>query len=99
MDIVQALVPLVLALLQQIVPQLGTANAEIITKIISGLEVLIPLLVKEYQDLVPMVQNVISTLKNNNVVTQDQWNTLDVLEQKLDSDFEVAATQALADDN
>lgn len=93
------LIQLVLTLLQQILPQLGGANAGLIAKIITGLEVLIPVLIKEYQDVVPMVRNVISVLKNNNQVTPEQWATLDQMETKIDADFEAAAARAQAEDS
>ena len=92
------IIQLTLTLLQAVVPQLAGANASLITKIIEGLVTLIPILIKEYQSLVPMVQNIISVLKNNNQVTPDQWTQLDALETQIDAAFEAAATNAQAED-
>lgn len=92
------IIQLTLTLLQAVVPQLAGANASLITKIIEGLVTLIPILIKEYQSLVPMVQNIISVLKNNNQVTPDQWTQLDALEAQIDAAFEAAATNAQAED-
>lgn len=94
----EAIVSLALALLEAIVPQLSGANAALITKIIEGLVALIPLLVKEYNSVIPFIQNVITLLKNNNQVTPDQLAQLDQLEATLDAAFETAATNAIAED-
>lgn len=91
-------IQLVLALLQQIVPQLASANGQLIAKIIAGLAVLIPVLIKEYKDLVPIVKNIIKVLKDSGKLTEDQWNTLIEMETKIDADFDQAASAALVED-
>ena len=78
-----------LAVLVQIAPNIGIPS--VIVSIISALENIIPIVVKEFQDVAPMVKNIIAALKNNDSVTQDQLDQLDVLEAKLDADFEAAA--------
>ena len=93
-----AIITLVLSLLQAVEPQLAGANAALITKIIEGLIALIPLLVKEYQAVIPFIQNVITILKSNNQVTPEQLAALDALEVQIEADFEKAATDALAQD-
>ena len=94
----QQIIQLALTLLEQLLPKLAGANAGLITQIISGLVALVPLLIKEYQDAVPFVKNVIQLLKNHNEITPEQLQTLDVLETQIDAAFEVAAAQALAED-
>lgn len=94
-----AIVTLALTLLQTIAPQLGGANAVLITRIIDGLIAIIPVLVKEYQDAVPFVKNVIVLLKNHNQVTADQLTQLDAMEAQIDADFEAIAAKVTAEDD
>lgn len=94
----QPIIQLVLTLLAQAIPQLAGANAGLITQIINGLIALVPLLVKEYNDAIPFIKNVITLLKNHNAITPEQLQTLDVLEVQIDAAFEDAAAKALAED-
>jgi phage-related protein len=94
----QQIIQLLLTLLEQFLPKLAGANAGLITQIIEGLVALIPLLIKEYQDAVPFVQNIITLLKNHNAVTPEQLQTLDILETQIDASFEAAAAAAEAED-
>jgi hypothetical protein len=93
-----AIIQLALTLLTQIAPQLGGANATLIAQIVNGLIALVPLLIKEYQDAVPFVQNIITLIRGNGNVTPEQLAQLDILETQIDAAFEVAAAKALADD-
>lgn len=97
----QQIIQLTLTLLEQLLPKLvgNTASAQLITQIVSGLIALVPLLIKEYQDAIPFIQNVISVLKNNNTVTAEQLQALDILETQIDASFEAAAAAALAEDS
>jgi CHASE3 domain sensor protein len=96
----QQIIQLTLTLLEQLLPKLisNQASAQLITQIIGGLIALIPLLIKEYQDAIPFIQNVIAVLKNHNDVTPEQLQTLDILETQIDASFEAAAAAALAED-
>src|SRR5690242_6769731 len=94
----QQIIQLVLTLLEQLLPKLAGANAGLITQIISGLVALVPLLIKEYNDAVPFVKNIIQLLKNHDAVTPEQLQTLDILETQIDASFEAAAAAALAED-
>ncbi len=94
----QAIISLALTLLERVVPQLAGANAPLISQIVSGLVALVPLLIKEYNDAIPFIKNVIALLKGNNAITSDQLQTLDTLETQIDAAFEVAAANALAED-
>ena len=84
-----------LAVIGQIASSLGVGQ---IGSIIGLLEQVIPLLIKEATDVVPLVQNIINALKSNTAITQDQLDALQVLETKYDADFEAAATAAQAED-
>ena len=75
-----------------------TAEASTITSIINALVALIPVLVKEYEALVPVVKNIIAALQANPATTADQLATLQALDAKVDSDFESAAAEAQAED-
>ena len=85
-----------LALLQTILPAI-TSSASV-QAFINALIQIIPVLVKEAQDLVPMVKNIIAALGSNPASTADQLATLKALDQLTDSAFEAAAAKALAED-
>lgn len=80
-----------LAIIAQIAPSIGVP--EVIVSIITTLENIVPFVVKEVQDAVPIIKNIIDALRNNDTVTEDQWTQLDVLEERLDAEFEAAVAQ------
>lgn len=86
-----AVVTVVITLLAKLVPAIG-ANSQLIDDIITALEQIIPVLVKEYQDLVPIVKNIISALQGTDGITADQWTALNALEQQIDAEFDQAAS-------
>lgn len=86
-----AIVTAVIALLAEILPLINTSGTA--AKVITALTQLIPVIVKEVQDLVPMVKNIIAALKDNAVITDEQWAQLDALDAQVDADFESAASQ------
>ncbi len=86
----------ILAILQALVPSITTSAT--VQTIINSLIQIIPVLVKEAQDLVPMVKNIIAALSSNPAATADQLATLKALDQLTDSAFEAAAVKALAED-
>lgn len=91
------IVTVLITLLGKLVPAIG-ANADLITTIITALEQIVPVLVQEYKDLVPIVQNIIAALKGADGITPDQWAALDTLEKQIDAEFEQAATdEGIAD--
>jgi hypothetical protein len=77
-----------LAVITQIAPNIGVSKT--IQAIIDALIALIPILIKEYQDIVPIVQSIIADLKSNAAVTPEQMQSLEDLEAKYDADFEAA---------
>lgn len=87
-----------LSLLQAVMPTLGVASSGTIQNIIGALIQLIPLAVKEYQDVLPMIKNIIAALKGNNEVTTEQLDQLDEMEAQLDAAFDAAAAKAQAED-
>ena len=91
-----AIIPAILALLQTIIPALNSATA--IGSVIATLIQIVPVLIKEFKDLVPMVQNIITVLKGNDNITPDQIVQLQALDAQCDTAFEAAATDAEAED-
>jgi len=85
---------LLLQVLAQIIPALS--NSATLTSIINALVALLPTLIKEVQDVAPLVQNIIDALRGNQVITPEQLAALDELEAKYDAEFEAAA--AMPDD-
>ncbi len=87
----------VLLILQTVSPALS--NSQQVQGIITALVQIIPVLVKEFQDLVPMVKNIIAALSENPATTDQQLATLKELDAKVDADFEAAAQAAQAEDS
>jgi hypothetical protein len=92
-----AILTTILALIEQLVP--ASTSAALIEKIIAVLIQLIPVIVQEYKDLLPIVQNIITALKSDPSTTAQQLATLEELEIQYDADFEAAAAAAQAEDS
>ena len=90
-----ALIPIILSLLETILPSIGTSS--VIAKVIETLIQIVPIIVQEVRDLLPMVKNIIAALKDNSAITADQMTQLETLDAQCDADFEAAATNAIAD--
>jgi hypothetical protein len=91
----QAVITTILSLIAKLAPG---ATTELITQIITVLTELIPVLVETYKDLLPVVQNIITALKSNAEITDDQWAALDALSAQYDAAFQAALSAAEADD-
>lgn len=90
----QAIVLTVLTLLETLLPLVTKSDQ--IAKIIATLIEIIPTVVKEAQDLVTPVKNIIAALSANPASTQEQLDALAALDAKVDADFE-AEVAASAD--
>lgn len=88
----------ILAILNVILQISSSASAPTIISIISMLEQAIPFLVKEYQDVAPMIKNIIAALRSNGDLTDAQQAQLNVLDGQTDAAFEAAAAAAEAED-
>jgi hypothetical protein len=86
----------VLSLIAALLP--AGANSALIEKIIEALVALIPIIVQEYKDLVPIVKNIIVAIKSDPSTTAAQIDALDAMEAQLDADYDAAATAAAAED-
>ena len=91
----QAIITPLLALLTQLAPG---ATTQIIGQVINILTALLPILIQEYTDLLPIVQNVITALQQSADITDDQWDALDAMSAQYDADFQTALAAAEAQD-
>lgn len=86
----------ILEMVLAVVPQLTTS--EVVGRIITTLQQLLPVLIKEYRDLLPIVKNIITALKSNGMAVDAQLDALDLLDAQVDTAFETAAQAALKED-
>lgn len=92
MNVVAAL----MGLLQTIAPAVSGSGA--VGKIVTTLTQLVPVLVDQYQDVLPSVKNIIESLRTHDDITDEQWDELDKIEQVIDDEFEKAAKAAEEED-
>lgn len=90
-----AAIAALLAIIAQIAPSLGVPS--VIVTIISTLETLLPTIVKEVQDVAPLIKNIIDALRNNSIITPEQKAQLDGLEARYDAEFEAAVAMPDSD--
>lgn len=93
-----SIIPAIIALLGQLIPVIGTASP-LVVQILNTLVAVVPVLVKEYIDLLPAVKNIIAALKADPATTAEQMAALEALDQQVDQAFEAAATAAQAEDD
>lgn len=80
----------IVALVAQVIPQIGS-NSALINTIIETLGKILPEAISTAKDLVPAIQNIIAALKGTDGITADQWAALDALQTQADADFDAAA--------
>lgn len=90
------IVTAVVSLLGQLLPLVGS-NSTLITQIIETLVAILPTIVKEVQDLIPPIKNIIAALSADPATSAAQLATLQVLDQQCDAAFEEAAIDLEAD--
>jgi hypothetical protein len=83
----------VLALIEQILPLLGSSQANLIASIIDALTKWLPLIIQEIASLYQPVKNIIAALSADPSTTADQLATLQQLDAQVDTAFEAIATQ------
>ena len=88
------LIASLLTMLLSVIPQM--TNSKTINSVVTWLEQLIPTLVQEYTNLLPIVKNIIGLLKQNSAVTPDQLSQLQAQEAVIDKAFEDALAAYLA---
>lgn len=74
------------------------AGGGFIERTIDVLTKVIPFALDEYKDLKPIIANIITALRSDGSTTIEQLDALDVLEARLDADFDAAASAAEAED-
>lgn len=89
MDI--ATIGLVLNILLQLVS--GISDNKTVQKVIDLLEQWLPVVLKEAQDLVPVVMGIISTLQGNDVLEPADVARIDALNAQVDADFDAASAR------
>lgn len=92
MNVVAAL----MGLLQAVAPAVSGSGA--VGKIVTTLTQLVPVLVDQYQDVLPSVKNIIESLRTHDDITDEQWDELDKIEQAIDDEFEKAVKAAEEED-
>lgn len=88
------LIASLLTMLLSVIPQM--TNSKTINSVVTWLEQIIPTLVQEYTNLLPIVKNIIGLLKQNSAVTPDQLSLLQAQEAVIDKAFEDALAAYLA---
>lgn len=83
-----------LGLIGQLLPLItGSANASLITGIISTLTQFIPFIVQEVESLYQPVKNIIQALSENPATNADQLAQLQTLDKQVDDAFEAIASE------
>jgi hypothetical protein len=83
-----------LQLVQTLLPQIGV-NSKAVTTIIGTLIQLVPIVIKEAQEVLPAIRNIIAALSANPATTDEQLATLKALDADVDAAFEDAVTAYL----
>jgi|SRR6478752_584797 len=84
-----ALITMILQAVSTLLQQTGLTT-KAIQNGIALLSGLVPVLVKEYRDVLPYVQNIITVLKSSDKITDAQMADLEAMEAKLDADWDAA---------
>lgn len=92
-----AILTSLLTLVSNLVPTIGGTTSTV-GMVINTLTEVVPLVVKEYEDVAPFVKNIITALKNGSEVTQDQLDQLDALEAQIDAAFDDAWAKVQEED-
>jgi hypothetical protein len=90
LTIVVTLLQTILSLIPQITDSKG------VNQVVATLLQIVPYAVKEAQQLLPMIQNIIAALSAKDGVTADQLAALKALDAQVDAAFEAAVTAYLA---
>jgi beta-phosphoglucomutase-like phosphatase (HAD superfamily) len=77
-----------LSLLLSVVPQM--TNSQQVNSAVNFIQQIIPLLVKEYSDLLPIVKNILALLKQNGTVTPEQNAAMMAVDAQIDKAFDDA---------
>lgn len=70
------------------------ADSKQVDYVITILEAWLPTILAEFQQLVPLVKGIISTLQGSSILTAGQQASIDALNAQVDADFDAAAATA-----
>lgn len=90
-----AVIQTFLTLVQALLPQIGL-NSKVVNTILNALIQLVPVAIKEAQEVLPAIQNIINALSANPATTEQQLATLKALDAQVDAAFEAAVADYLA---
>lgn len=87
------IVTAIIALIEQMMPLLGTsaATASMVATIIDALTKILPLIVDFIPVVYQSIKNIIAALSNDPSTTPVQWQALQALDAQVDSAFDAAA--------
>lgn len=91
-----ALIGNLLSAIDTLVPLVPGGAA--VAPILDALVKVVPVVIQEAQDLMPIVKNIITALKNDPATTPAQLETLAALDAQVDAAFDAAAAAAEAED-
>lgn len=83
--LIQVVLQAILGLLQG-----SSFTSTAVQNVLTALDVLIPVIIKEYNDLLPMVKNIITALKSSDALTDQQLADAEAQDAKVDAAFEAA---------
>jgi hypothetical protein len=86
-----------LSLVGNLVPLAGGSTSTV-GMVINTLTEVVPLVIKEYQDVAPFIKNIIAALKDDPAATQAQLDALDVLDKQVDDAFDAAWARVQEED-
>lgn len=86
-----AIATLLVTMLGQILPLIGSVTSGGLSSIITLLEEILPVAVNEAEALVPSIQNIIAAIEGSGAVTSAQLSSLTSLSAQYDAAFDAAA--------
>lgn len=82
---------LVISIINGILAIVGSKlNSQGVQAVINLLSEAIPIIVKEYKEVLPIVKNIISVLSSSDDITPEQLDELDIIEAEVDANWNEA---------
>ncbi len=82
---------------EQLAPLVSSSTQ--VASIIKLLEEVVPIGIKTIEGAAASVGNIITSLRSNeDLITEEQWSALDVIEAKIDADWDAAKAKAQSED-
>jgi hypothetical protein len=86
-----------LTLIESLLPSLGIASSNVVSKIIVALIQIVPILAEEATNLITPVKNIIAALQSHGALTPDQLAQLQALDTQCDAAFDAALAKISAE--